>query len=214
MPSPPDPDALARVRVPGSTSNLGPGFDCMGLALAVYNEVTVAVADSPENSESVDPAHPMVEATADRFFTETGVGPFPFRWEIDGDVPISRGLGSSVTLRLGLIAGLNELVGGSLDRDQLFNICRDLEGHPDNASAGVFGGFTVTGAKGRCFQFEVGPELVCVLLIPTHEILTSEARALLPDSVPRLEAVGTLGNAAALTAAFAQRDYPRLKGCF
>src|SRR5476651_2046126 len=95
------------VRVPASTSNLGPGFDCLGLALQLYNTVTLT------RSEEAKPLHGMIAGTASAFFQRaTGgkVAPFGFDVRIEGDIPISRGLGSSVTIRLGVLMGLVELV--------------------------------------------------------------------------------------------------------
>src|SRR5437763_3440763 len=94
----------ATIRVPATSANLGPGYDCLGVALQVYNRVTV------ERGGAL-PTHAMVSAVAEKFFTAAGVDPILFSWKIAGDVPASRGLGSSVTVRLGLLHGLNELAG-------------------------------------------------------------------------------------------------------
>ena len=125
------------VRIPASTSNLGPGYDCLGVALAVYNLVTTCLPDPRREAaarETKQPPHPMADEVAQRFFEAAGCEPFPYEWHITGDVPMSRGLGSSVTLRLGLLHGLNILAGRPLDRQRLFEICAHLEGHPDNAA--------------------------------------------------------------------------------
>ena len=111
--------SYAVVRVPGSTSNIGPGFDCMGIALQIYNHVRVE-RSVEENVMGVEPAHDMVEAASKAFFEEADAAPFAVRWRIDGEVPISRGLGSSVTLRQGILQGLNTLAGDPLDREALF----------------------------------------------------------------------------------------------
>ena len=200
------------IRVPASTSNLGPGYDCLGVALAIYNRITVTRVDGP-----VDGAHPMAQAAASRFFHAAGCGAFPFAWEIEGDVPRSRGMGSSVTLRLGLLHGLNVLAGTPLDRQRLFQICAGLEGHPDNAAPAQFGGFTVasgTGENVAALRFPVDEDLKFVLLIPDFEIRTDEARRLLPAEVSRLAAVASSGRACRITAAFAGRDYEALRGTF
>jgi len=197
----------ATVRIPGSTSNIGPGYDCLGISLALCNEVVVSRADRTA------PEHPMVEVTAALFFERSGVAPFPFAWEISGDVPISRGLGSSVTLRLGVLMGLDVLAGEPLDRDSIFDLCTELEGHPDNAGPGVYGGFVVANAS-NVFRFDVGEELKFVLLVPSFEVLTDEARKVLPTRVPHREAVENVGNASCITAAFASKNYRGLQGAF
>ena len=127
------------VEVPATTSNLGPGYDCLGIALGLANRVTITRADD------APPPLPMAREAADAFFARAEVAPFAFTCEIAGDVPMSRGLGSSVTLRMGTVTGLNALAGGPLSRATIFEICAGLEGHPDNAAPAMFGGFTVAG---------------------------------------------------------------------
>src|ERR1700677_3399135 len=131
-----------QVRVPASTSNLGPGFDCLGLAVQLYNTTTLTRA------EGAKPAYGMIAETASVFFQRaTGgkVAPFNFDVRIAGDIPISRGLGSSVTERLGVLMGLAELVKDSfpITREQILTLLIELEGHPDNAVASFLGGFGV-----------------------------------------------------------------------
>src|SRR5471030_216496 len=133
-----------KVRVPATTSNLGPGYDCLGVALQIYNVVTVRPSSRRRSAEE----HPMVAESAARFFAASMRRPFGFEWEIAGDVPVSRGLGSSVTLRLGIMAGLNALADGPLNRQTIFELCAQLEGHPDNAAPAAFGGFTACDPAG------------------------------------------------------------------
>lgn len=201
------------MRVPGSTSNIGPGYDCLGIALAVYNEVAVERNGGNCAMDGM-PEHPMVAQCATAFFEKSGRRPFAFRWEIGGDVPISRGLGSSVTLRLGILQGLNELAGRPLDASGLFRLCTDIEGHPDNAGPAVFGGFVITNAHGDFFRFEVDPALKFVLLVPDLEVLTANARTVLPQSILHREAVKNMSNACSITAAFATREYHKLRDTF
>ena len=194
------------VRVPASTSNLGPGFDCLGIALRLYNEVTV----SRGRGRSL-PA--MARSAATAFFEAANLKSFPFSFAIAGDVPQSRGLGSSVTLRLGVLHGLNELARRPLQRRGIFEICARLEGHPDNAAPGCYGGFNVVRGLERQ-MFTVSAQLHFVLLIPDFEIATNDARRLLPARVDRLQAVENSRNACAITAAFASREYQTLRGAF
>jgi homoserine kinase len=195
------------VRVPATTANLGPGYDCLGVALQIYNRVTVARADRA-------PAHPMVAAVAERFFAEQKLTPFPFSWKIEGDVPQSRGLGSSVTVRLGLLYGLAALSGHALSGFSAFSLCAELEGHPDNSAPATFGGFNVSHADAVPICCEVAPELRFVLLIPDFEVSTPEARKVLPQQLDRLHAVESCANACRITAAFATGNYPMLRGAF
>ncbi|MBA3881381.1 MAG: homoserine kinase [Chthoniobacterales bacterium] len=194
------------VRVPASTSNLGPGFDCLGLALRLYNYVTV------RRGHAKTPL-PIASDAADLFFKRSGAKKFQLSCTIGGDVPASRGLGSSASVRTGVLHGLNELAGRVLSREQIFQLCAELERHPDNAAPAAFGGFNVVRAAGRQ-RFPVSSELQIVLLIPAFEVRTADARALLPDRLRRLDAVESCGNACAIAAAFASQSYGHLRGAF
>jgi homoserine kinase len=191
-------------RVPATTSNLGPGFDCLGAALRLYNFVTVARAETVE-------AGRMAQAAARKFFRAAKCRPFAFSCKIEGDVPPSRGLGSSVTVRLGVLHALNEMLDRPLARAQIFQLCAELEGHPDNAAPAEFGGFVVA-RRDRPEKFPIDPQLHFVLLIPDFEVKTAEARSVLPNEIDRRSAVQSCGNACAITAAFASRRYESLRG--
>jgi homoserine kinase len=209
------------VRVPASTSNLGPGFDCLGVALRIYNSVTLTIGRLREQR------HPkIVSQAAGRFFKQARRRPFPFSVSITEAIPRSRGLGSSATIRLGILHGLNRLSGNPLDRLTLFQLCAELERHPDNAAPASFGGFTVVRGSARridrtpqrgvaTFQrVEVSQQLHFVLLVPELEIETSIARKLLPSQIPHAAAVENCANACAITSAFALKKYEELRGAF
>lgn len=194
-------------RVPATTANLGPGYDCLGIALRIYNRVTVRKGGTEGKR------HAMIDKAAKRFFETAQVRPFAFDWSIAGDVPQSSGLGSSVTVRLGILHGLNHLAGRPLEREDLFLLCSELEGHPDNAAPAEFGGFTVANADG-CLSFEVSPELSFVLLLPDFEVSTPAARKVLPAEIQHDLAAACVANAARITAAFASGQYEALRGAF
>ena len=194
------------VRVPASTSNLGPGFDCLGVALRIYNNVTLR-----RGQKSRLP--PIATAAANLFFKRTRRTRFPFSFFCSDDVPPARGLGASATIRLGILHGFNELTGRSLDKLSIFHLAAQLEGHPDNVAPASLGGFTV--ARGTIVQrFAVAPALRFVLIIPDLEINTSNARKILPRRLGRTEAVESCGNACAIAAAFASQRYENLRGAF
>jgi homoserine kinase len=210
------------VRVPASSSNLGPGYDCLGVALRLHNSITVVRDKIPRSS------HPrIVSDVAERFFKLTRRRPFSFSCSIVEQVPRCRGLGSSATIRLGILLGLNRLSGDPLDRLSLFRLCAESEGHPDNAAPASFGGFTVVQNSGNpslapgkrhlgvaVQRFEVASRLLFVLLIPDLEIETARARRILPAKISRIAAVKNCANACAITAAFASRDYEKMRGTF
>jgi homoserine kinase len=208
------------VRVPASTSNLGPGFDCLGLALQLYNTTTITRSDKGR------PLAGMMAATVDAFF-ERAVGGklkrFSFDVKIEGDIPVSRGLGSSVTVRLGLLMGLAELVRDdfSLSPEQILNLLIELEGHPDNAVASFLGGLAVCAhaaadpdAGFSYTRVPVRPELSFVALIPDLKLSTEMAREILPPDVPFAHAVENTQRTARIVAAFCTNDYASLRGLF
>src|SRR5947209_214948 len=121
------------IRVPASTSNLGPGFDCLGVALRIYNLMTISRAAKQKSFA------PIVIKAADLFFKRTKRERFAFSCSAIEKIPRSRGLGSSATIRLGILHGLNELTQRPLDRLSIFRLCAELEGHPDNAAPSFFG---------------------------------------------------------------------------
>jgi homoserine kinase len=193
--------------VPGTTANLGPGFDCLGIALALGNRVRVRRSEAGNSST-------MIAEAAGKFFAATGGAPFGFEWSIEGEVPQSRGMGSSVTVRLGILHGLNELSGRPLGGYPLFELCAELEGHPDNAAPAAFGGFAVSKQGVKPITAPVDEALSFVLLIPDFEVSTPEARKVLPATLDRKRAVESCVNACRVTAAFLTRDYESLRGAF
>jgi homoserine kinase len=207
------------VRVPASTSNLGPGFDCLGVALRIYNTVNIGRGGSREQLHLR-----IASEAADRFFKQARRRAFAFSCSIAEQIPRCRGLGSSATIRLGILLALNRLSGNPLDRLTIFRLCAELEGHPDNAAPATFGGFTVAHPRVRkrsdqhgvspVQRFAVSPRLRFVLLVPDLEIVTSRARNVLPSKISHAAAVENCANGCAVTAAFVSHDYERLRGVF
>ncbi|MFV0416175.1 MAG: homoserine kinase [Chthoniobacterales bacterium] len=198
---------IVRVRVPATTANLGPGFDCLGLALACHNIATCQVSERAAED-------PFLQEVGNAFFKTSGVKEFYFTCTVAGEVPRSRGLGSSVTVRLGLLHGLNALSGEPLNANDLLALCSRLEGHPDNAVPAAFGGFAICSPNGQFIRHEVASHLRFVLLIPDFEMETHAAREVLPKEVAMADAVFSLGNTARIASAFANRDYQQLTGAF
>ena len=207
------------VRVPASTSNLGPGLDTLGIALKLHNHVSLRESDAPD-IEPVNTSHEavsMAREAAAAFFTRSKVKPHGFQFEIKGDVPVAAGLGSSVTVRLGIVYGLNEINGRPLADHAILDLVTELERHPDNCAPALFGGFVVAGVIGgtvRHRRFNVPATLKFVCCLPPVEVPTEKSRALLPRQVSLRDAVENLNRVALMTAVFASGDFSLLRGLF
>jgi homoserine kinase len=208
------------VRVPGSTSNCGSGFDTLGLALTVYNFVTLKRGDwrgGRPATQSDAAGLDMADEAARLFFVRADVEDFGFEFHIEGEVPMSRGLGSSVTLRAGVVAALNELSGAKLTKDDLCALVTQLEGHPDNATPAVIGGFVVarsdphTGELAGVVRKAIGKELCFVVVSPDQEVETKKARGILPKELPYFDAIKSVNSATYVVAAILSGEYGRLR---
>ncbi len=197
---------MIRIRVPGTSANLGPGFDCLGLALDLYNTFEV----TPGNTfsfEGVDERY----CNEDNLFIEAyrkAGGTGRFHLSVQSEIPVSRGLGSSAALyAAGALAAMAE--NGCVDYDRLFQITADLEGHPDNAAPAVFGGLTANmkGTSGWISrQLPVHESLRFTALIPDVEISTDEARRILPVTYSRAVAAANAGKAVLMREALESDD--------
>lgn len=194
-------------RVPATTTNLGPGFDALGAALELYNDVTVSRSSSY-------PDDPFFMEAAARYFLKAGLSRQPFGVSIRGDVPRSRGLGSSVTVRLGILMGLNALFGEKLNGADLLDLTTGLEGHPDNAVPAFYGGFAACGAGSRHYCCDIREKLSFVAAIPSFEMNTEDARKVLPRDYSREDIIINIQNTSILSAAFATGNYQALRGAF
>ena len=210
------------VRVPATTANLGPGFDTLGVALKLHNHISIRESDSP-NIERIDDqkgspsANAMSREAVEAFFRRSKVKPHGLQIEVKGDVPATGGLGSSVTVRLGIAYALNELNGRPLSDTALLEVVTELEHHPDNAAPALFGGFVVSGVVDgtiRYRRFNVPPSLKFVVCVPDFPVSTEKARALLPKQVSLGDAVENMKRVALITSVFATGDYSLLRGLF
>jgi homoserine kinase len=200
------------VRVPATSANLGPGFDALGLALALYNEVTAAEADSVsvriegEGAGRLPPNSHNVVARGVRQAYEAAGRPFRgVALTCVNRVPAARGLGSSAAAWVGGLVAGNALLGEPLSREALLALAARAEGHPDNVAAALLGGLTVCCAHGdgrvATVSLPVPGGVRWVVLVPEVTSATAEARAVLPQSVPRADAVFNVQRVALLLAA-------------
>ena len=218
------PGRTANVAAPASSANLGPGFDALGLALDLWDRVEVETASSGleievsgagEGEVPLDERH-LVVRTLRRGLGLLGVADpmaVGLRIRAHNAVPHGRGLGSSAAAIVAGLAAAWRLVhaAGELDTDWLLDVASDLEGHPDNASAAVLGGFTVSWfetpglaerqlrRRARAVTLPVAEGVAALLLVPTAVLPTEQARAVLPATVPHADAANNAGRAALLT---------------
>lgn len=201
------------VRVPASTANLGPGFDALGLALALYNEVTISWAASGleltvegEGGDHLgeEGERSLVVRAARATFAALDVRPPGLRVHLTNRIPLRRGLGSSATAALAGVLGAAALAGKALIPEEVLQLALQFEGHPDNLTPSLVGGFTVScleGERVRFLQVPLGVALSVVAVIPEAELSTAEARRVLPSLIPLRDAVFNLGRTALLVAA-------------
>ena len=225
MPSPVFRAAPVRVRVPATSANLGPGFDSLGLALGLYDEVMVRIADSGlrvdvagEGADTVvrDEGHLVVRAMR-AAFDRLGARPPGLELVCANRIPHARGLGSSAAaICAGIVAARALTVGATLSDEEVLQLATELEGHPDNVAACLRGGFTIawfdqageisdaSAAAARALRVDPAPALRAVAFVPDEGLSTEVARGLLPKLVPHADAARTAGRAALLTAALTQ----------
>lgn len=201
-----------RVRVPASSANLGPGFDALGLALCLYDEVSATVVGSGITVEvsgegagelSTGPDHLVVAAMSAAF---AAIGePMPgLAVRCHNRIPQARGLGSSsaaIIAGIQLARGLARDGMRRMDTDAALRLASEIEGHPDNVAACLLGGFTIAWTEqggARAVRLKPAAEVLPVVFVPTERGLTTVARAALPEQVPHSDAAINAGRAALL----------------
>lgn len=189
------------VRVPATTANLGPGFDCIGAALTLYNEFKFTRVDTGEVMISVTGAEAEKVKTDESnlvyqafvtFYQHLQQTPPPVKIEIGMDVPLARGLGSSATAIVGGLVGANLLAGEPLSQWQVMELAIAIEGHPDNVVPALLGGCRLAATTDAAWEICEIPwhnHLVPVVAIPDFELSTKEARGVLPTQVSRADAI-------------------------
>lgn len=205
-------------RVPGSTSNLGHGFDCLGMALGIHNVISVAVAESETAAHH---AHTGLDrltgAVQELAMQQWGVQLPPISVTVTGDVPIARGLGSSATIIVGVAAACQQLAGLPFDKDAILPLGVAIEGHPDNIAAACYGGFTIAAPLTSglsCKTMAVPAHMRAVVAIPNFEVSTASARQVLPDRLLKDEAIRGWQRTALIVAALANGDLDGMRECF
>ncbi len=189
---------MISVRVPATSANLGPGFDCLGLAVSLYLEVRLSFSDkdsflySGQDHLENTPNNLIHKGFRMAYRKAAKVAP-KVSLEVYNPIPLARGLGSSSAALVAGIALADKLLDHELDREGVFQLSAELEGHPDNVAPAVYGNFTVSALQDdgkylsqslvipRAWQF--------IFAVPDFKLLTSEARAVLPEDYKRQDVV-------------------------
>ncbi|MCC3764988.1 homoserine kinase [Glycomyces sp. TRM65418] len=205
------------VRVPATSANLGPGFDSLGLALDLCDEVTaeatsgtavqVSVQGEGEGTVALDERH-LVAAAMLRTFKHLDLAAPGLKLQCRNRIPHARGLGSSSAAIVAGIMLADALAGASMTRAQKLALASEIEGHPDNVAPCLLGGFTVaydTEDGAKALSLDPSPRIHPWVFVPDAKGLTSVARAALPEKVPHVDAVFNVSRAALLVAAVARQ---------
>lgn len=210
---------MIKVRVPATSANMGPGFDCLGIALNLYNEFAFQELDEglkfkgiPEefcNEENI------IYKSMKYCFDKAGYKIKGLEIsEINQDVPVSRGLGSSSTCIVGGLVGANAIMGNRFSEDEILDMAVELEGHPDNVAPALLGGMVVAITEDQKTMYDkvcVKDGIKFVSIIPNFRLSTEEARKVLPKQLTLKEGVYNVSRAALLVSCFSSGKYDLIK---
>ncbi len=218
------------VRVPATTANLGPGFDCMGLALPIYNEVTVEETVIPgsgveiniiQDVETYDTLsipkdeNNIVYKAIELLYNFVGQTATDMKITIKTDIPVTRGLGSSASVIVGGLVAANELLGRPADDAVLLSIASEVEGHPDNVTPAMFGGFCLASMEddGSVYFSKIAwpKNWKLTVLIPDYELDTKIARSVLPENITVQDAAFNIRKASMIIDAVYREDFDFMK---
>ncbi|MEJ5229597.1 MAG: homoserine kinase [Pseudothermotoga sp.] len=210
---------MIRVRVPATSANLGPGFDVIGMALSIFNEVSVDESSKNFEIEITGEGADKISKDKDnlvylafcKVFERLGKTAKNIKLILKNQIPLSRGLGSSSAAIVSGLVAANAYLGFPLKAEELLQMAVELEGHPDNVAPALFGGMVLCGLPELRYVKLPNPELDVVLAIPNFEVKTSEARKILPKEVPFEDVKANLRSIAFLITSFYTKKYDLLE---
>jgi homoserine kinase len=205
-----------KVLIPATTANLGPGFDCLGMALALYQEIQLEeiphgldiVIDGEGAAELAHDAGNLVLSAAQRVFDRAGYQPTGLRLRSINRIPLMGGLGSSSAAIVGGLVAANQLTNHQLTNSQLLDLAIEIEGHPDNVAPALLGGLVIVAADdhGPIVERIDVPDLTVVVINPDLRVATKTARRILPMHTPRADAIFNASRMALVTLALSRGD--------
>ncbi len=222
------------VKVPATSANIGPGFDCLGLALPIYNTITIEETVLPgtgieinlmaENEEAVDEMifddiprdeNNIVYKAVEMLYNSIGQEPSELKINIQSQIPITRGLGSSAAVIVGGLMAANKLLGSPADEIALLSIATEVEGHPDNVAPAILGGFVLSSQEddGSIVYRKLNwpEEWDITVCVPDFELSTNIARSVLPENIPMQDAIFNAKHLAMLVEAVNTKDTKLMK---
>lgn len=210
---------MVKLRIPATSANIGPGFDSIGLAVNLYNQITMEEWDGCSIQTVEGPAAPadesnLIYSTAKNLYRVCGIPFKGLRITQANRIPFARGLGSSSACVIGGLKGANALMGNPVSDDELINIAAQVEGHPDNSTPALTGGLVTAVIHQRQVYYvkqEIKDDLRFVAIVPDFELKTSKARAALQDTVPRRDGVFNLSRAALMSVSLYSGNYQNLR---
>ncbi|MDP4178331.1 MAG: homoserine kinase [Bacillota bacterium] len=214
---------MFKVRIPATTANMGPGFDTLGMALKLYNELEVEEINNKieflqNNEPSIIPLEEnLIYSTMTKVFNIYNFKPKGFKINFSKcEVPVSRGLGSSATCISGGIAAANYLMGNILSTEDFINIATEIEGHPDNVVPSIVGGMTISIKSGDNITFSkvnIPSNISFAVMIPGFKVSTESTRKVLPLSYSRTDCIFNISRAAMFISAMQNKELDKLRLC-
>ena len=221
------------VKVPATTANLGPGFDCFGMALPIYNTITLEETVLPgtgveinviSEDETVDDfsvehlelnENSLVYKAVELLYNSIGQTPSELKITIHSNIPIARGLGSSASVIVGGLLAANELLGRPADEAALLSIATEVEGHPDNITPAIVGGFVISSQEEDCSvvykKIDWPEEWNITVCIPEYELPTDISRSVIPETISIKDAIFNAKRTAMFVEAIKSKDENLMK---
>lgn len=212
---------MVSYKVPATSANIGPGFDCLGMAVNIYNTISFEETDKGLEIEVIGDGsdtvpldeNNMAYETAKYFFDKVGYKFKGLKIKIHNYIPIARGLGSSSSIVIGALLCANDIAGTNMSKDEILNIANEIEGHPDNVTPALVGSITASVILGDTVEYKkiIPPDMLdTIVLIPEYEMSTNEARKILPKTYDRQDCIYNISRASLLIMAMITSDYELL----
>ena len=209
------------VKVNATSANLSVGFDVLGLALDIKNVFTFEKSDdflfTGFEKKYCNKDHNLVYDSYIKVFEKLNIKPIPVKIGFKGDIPVSRGLGSSSSLIVGGVFAANHILGNPLTKNECFDICAELEGHPDNVAPAIYGDLVASYKIGDKYYpnlYKVSDKLKFITIIPPFELKTEMARGVLPHELPYKDIVSNLSRIVNIPRAFLDGDIKLIMDLF